>query len=48
MNNKSYISDILYIDHVHPSGDLSMNGDPITSAPAIIGGGFLGGLVVKQ
>jgi uncharacterized membrane protein (Fun14 family) len=51
VDNKSYISVILYVYHVHPwhrdkFGDQAMSAEAITSVPATIGGGFIGGLLL--
>jgi uncharacterized membrane protein (Fun14 family) len=51
VNNKSYISVILNVYHVHPwhrskSGDQAMTAEALTSIPATIGGGFIGGLLL--
>jgi hypothetical protein len=49
-NNKSYISVLLDVYHVHPwrsgLGDQAMSAEVLTSIPATIGGGFLGGLLL--
>ena len=48
---KSYIQDIPYIYYVHPypnsfsPGDQGLSAESLTSASAIVGGGFFGGLL---
>jgi uncharacterized membrane protein (Fun14 family) len=51
IDNKSYILVILNVYHVHPQykrnqGDQAMSVDTLTSIPATIGGGFIGGLLL--
>jgi uncharacterized membrane protein (Fun14 family) len=51
VDNKSYISVILDVYHVHPwnrskPGDQAMSADIFTSVPATIGGGFIGGILL--
>jgi uncharacterized membrane protein (Fun14 family) len=50
VDNKSYISVILDVYHVHPwsskLGDQAMIEEALSSIPATIGGGFIGGLLL--